>query len=102
MNRNRIITDAWSNPDSESLYRRGWPDQPELAEQYESGDQCGGCAFYAKLNADFGICCRHVSPYFTETVFEHFTCAAFVLEDWDFHSFAEPKTYQFAGITEQR
>ena len=87
MNQNHIITDRWSNPDSERLYQLGWPDEPSLKEQYEEGQQCGGCSFYAPFNADYGLCCHAASRHLTETVFEHFTCASFVNEGWGAHSF---------------
>ncbi len=88
MNANSIITGDWSNPDSEHLYRSHWPQEPEVAELYEEGQQCGGCAFYAVFNADFGLCCHAGSRHHLETVFEHFTCAVTVQGSWNTHSFS--------------
>jgi hypothetical protein len=89
MNENRIVADHFSNPVSERLYRSGWPHEPQCREQHEEGRQCGGCSFYAALNADYGLCCNAQARHFTETVFEHFTCPAYVHEGWGPHSFTE-------------
>lgn len=88
-NRNRIRTDGWSNPASGARYRRDWPDEPRLSAQHQAGLQCGGCAFYAEFNDDYGLCCRRPSRHYLETVFEHFTCGAFVAEGWGPHSFSD-------------
>ena len=89
MNQNRIITDRWSNDDSKLLYQLHWPDEPALKHQYEEGQQCGGCAFFAPFNFDWGLCCHAKSRHHLETVFEHFTCGSFVNEGWESHSFSE-------------
>lgn len=88
-NENRIITDGFSNPQSLRLYQEGWPDEPALANQYEYGQQCGGCSFFAVFNSDWGLCCHPKSRHHLETVFEHFTCASHVAEGWGPHSFSE-------------
>ena len=90
MNSNFIKTDEFSNPESERLYRERWPDEPGMKARYEVGDQCGGCSFYAKLNADWGLCCYAASRHHLETVFEHFSCPTYVGEDWETHSFSVP------------
>jgi hypothetical protein len=82
MNQNHIITDRWSNADSERLYRAGWPDEPALKRKYEQGRQCGECSHYGEFNADYGLCCCSKSRHFTETVFEHFTCPSFFSPSW--------------------
>jgi hypothetical protein len=92
MNKNTIITEAFSNPESEQRYRDQWPDDPALLAQHDDGQQCGGCTFYAPFNADYGLCCQQESPHYTETVFEHFTCSQFVNEGWGAHSFRIPRT----------
>ncbi len=89
MNENKIVTHQFSNPESERLYRADWPGEPQCRQQHERGDQCGGCSFYAKFNADYGLCCHPRSRHFKETVFEHFTCPAYVREGWGPHSFTE-------------
>jgi hypothetical protein len=89
MNTNRVVTDSWSNPESERLYISHWPDEPATYQRYEKGDQCGGCSFYAQFNSDWGLCCHPKSRHHLETVFEHFTCPAFVGEGWGPHSFSE-------------
>lgn len=89
MNENRVITDRWSNASSQALYQQSWPDEPVLRLKYENGEQCGGCAFFAPFNYDYGLCCHDESRHFTETVFEHFTCAAYHGEGWEAHSFTK-------------
>ena len=89
MNKNKIITDDWSNPASGELYQDQWPDEPELGKQYKEGLQCGGCSFFAPFNSDWGLCCNSSSRHFRETVFEHFTCGNLVNEGWGSHSFME-------------
>jgi hypothetical protein len=87
-NTNRIYTTGWSNRASLKLYERGWPEEPTLMAQCKPGRQCGGCSFYAKFDADFGLCCHPHSRHCLETVFEHFTCPVYVNEGWGPHSFA--------------
>src|SRR5437016_3367866 len=87
INMNRIITDNFSNDESRRLYESHWPDEPELFNQYEEGGQCGGCAFFALFNADYGLCCHAESRHHLETVFEHFGCNVYEAEGWGAHSF---------------
>ena len=90
MNKNKIVTNEFSNPDSENLYKSGFETEPELREKYLSGSgQCGGCSFYAKFNTDWGLCCHSKSRHHLETVFEHFTCPVHVSESWQYHSFLD-------------
>ena len=89
MNRNKVTTDTWSNPTSGNLYKQEWSKEPDIKEQYQDGQQCGGCSFFAPFNADWGLCCNKISRHFTETVFEHFTCPNIVDEGWGPHSFME-------------
>ena len=95
MNLNKILTTTWSNPDSEQLYKSHWPDEPQVLQQYENGQQCGGCAFFAPFNCDWGLCCHAASRHHLETVFEHFTCPTFVNEGWGPHSFSDPPDDEF-------
>lgn len=88
MNKNQIITDDWSNPASERLYSERWPGEPDSAERYENGEQCGGCSFFAPFNSDWGLCCHSASRHHLETVFEHFFCPAYRGEGWGPHSFS--------------
>jgi hypothetical protein len=90
MNRNTIVTEEFSNPESEALYHANWPAEPAVFAQYEDGQQCGGCAFFAPFNADYGLCCNPESRHVLETVFEHFTCPALVNQGWGAHSFRKP------------
>ena len=89
MNKNQIITDRWSNEDSQKFYELQWPDEPKVREQYEQGQQCGGCAFFAPFNFDWGLCCYAASRHHLETVFEHFTCPVYIHEGWEAHSFSD-------------
>jgi hypothetical protein len=89
MNQNQIITDRWSNDGSQLLYETQWPDEPNVRQQYENGEQCGGCSFFAPFNYDWGLCCHAAARHHLETVFEHFTCPKFVNEGWEAHSFSE-------------
>ena len=93
-NQNAIITDTWSDPDSEALYRNEWPDEPAIRAQKLEGDQCGGCSYFAPFNLDFGLCCHPASRHFRETVFEHFTCPAFLAEGWGAHSFGAVEAHE--------
>ncbi len=88
-NKNRIITNNFSNPDTKRMYDRQWPDEPLLQKSYQKGDQCGGCAYFAPLNEDWGICCHPKSRHHLETVFEHFTCPTYASEGWGPHSFSK-------------
>lgn len=90
LNTNQIVTQGWSNPTSYSLYSHGWPNEPHVRAAYEKGWQCGGCAFFAKFNSDYGLCCHSKSRHHLETVFEHFSCPVIVDESWESHSFEEP------------
>jgi hypothetical protein len=89
MNRNNILADTWSNQDSKLLYELGWPNEPKVRRQYENGEQCGACSFFAAFNGDWGLCCNFESRHGLETVFEHFTCSSYVHEGWGPHSFTE-------------
>ena len=95
MNRNQVVTDAFSSPDAKRLYKERWPEEPELREKAEGEClQCGGCSFYAKFNSDWGLCSNADSRHHLETVFEHFTCGAHVNEGWAPHSFTEFEEFQ--------
>jgi len=102
-NANRIITDRFSNPASEAMYQAHWPNEPEIAEQfYGSGKQCGGCSFFAPFDEDWGLCCHPASRHHLETVFEHFTCPAYVDDGWDAHHFrTEANREAFESIEKQ-
>ena len=90
MNKNRIITRGFSNPESEKKYHSLWEDEPALRDNfYYGGRQCGGCSFYAKFDSDWGLCCHDKSRHHLETVFEHFTCSVHVNEGWGAHSFID-------------
>ncbi len=89
MNTNTIINAAWSASRSRSMYENKWPEEPATRKRYEEGEQCGGCSFFAPFNADWGLCCHEKSRHHLETVFEHFTCPAYVEEGWGPHSFTE-------------
>lgn len=90
MNSNRIVTDRFSNPESQKMYQEHWSEEPETyTGLYQEGYQCGGCAFFAPFNPDWGLCCHPDSRHHLETVFEHFTCPAHVNEGWGAHSFVD-------------
>jgi hypothetical protein len=90
MNKNQIVTNAFSNPESEKLFNTLWAEEPEIAENFHfNGRQCGGCSFYGKFNVDWGLCCHPKSRHHLETVNEHFTCPHQVNEGWMSHSFID-------------
>jgi len=89
LNQNKVVTDRFSNPESERRYSERFSGEPALAEQcFEAGRQCGGCAFFAPFNLDYGLCCHRGSRHHLETVFEHFACPSIVCEGWGAHSFS--------------
>ena len=97
VNSNRIATDEFSNVESSRLYQQQWPTEPAIRSRYEEGEQCGGCSYFAPLNADWGVCCRPKSRHHLETVFEHFTCPSYIAEGWGPHSFSERTCCQCGG-----
>lgn len=40
----------------------------------DEGRQCGGCAYFAALGSDFGICANAASPLDGAVTFEHGGC----------------------------
>lgn len=92
MNTNIIKTDGFSSEESAALFASRFATDPVARQIHEAGGQCGGCSFFAPLNADYGLCCHPVSRHRTETVFEHFTCPSFVDEGWNVHSFSRDST----------
>ena len=90
-NSNMVHTDSFSNQAAYKMCHTDWPNDPISRKLYHDGFQCGGCSFYAVFNKDWGLCCHHKSLHFTETVFEHFTCAVHVAEGWSHHSFSEKR-----------
>lgn len=88
-NQNQLVTTCWTNPSSAELYQAKWPGEPACRKQHVEGRQCGGCSFFAKFNADWGLCAFAKSRHYLETVFENFTCPHYVHEGWGPHSFDE-------------
>ena len=88
MNTNVIKTDGFSSAESAALFDSGFTSDPVARRVHEAGGQCGGCTFFAPFNDDWGLCCHPESRHRTETVFEHFTCASYVEEGWNVHSFS--------------
>jgi len=86
---NVILENGFSNPESEKLYHKNWPDEQNIRKQKENGGQCGACSSFAPLNPDWGVCCSRKSRHFKETVFEHFSCSDYRQEGWGAHSFKE-------------
>ena len=94
MNGDQIVTDRFSNPESEKIYHTFWNGKPsEARDLYEAGRQCGGCGFFTPFNLDWGLCSHHESRHYLETVFEHFTCLHHVNEGWGPHSFTDFNKY---------
>lgn len=98
MNTNHIAEGQFSNSASEALYRDDWKGEPRVKRLYEDGAQCGGCSYFAELNNDWGICCHRRGRHRLETVFEHFTCPAYVAEGWGPHSFSDTTRCVCGGV----
>lgn len=97
-NRNLVVINGWSNPASQALYEAQWPLEPDCQAAYNDGRQCGGCSFFAAINADWGLCAHPMSRHQLETVFEHFTCPVHVAEGWGPHSFStDPGSHCLCG-----
>jgi hypothetical protein len=92
-NQNQLITTTWSNAGSAELFATKWRGEPQCIAQYHEGRQCGGCSFFAKFNANWGLCTFAKSRHYQETVFEHFTCPHYVHEGWGPHSFTEDTSF---------
>lgn len=87
MNTNRISIDKWSNPTTEEAFQTGqvhsWTD-----DWNEHIRKCESCSFFAPLTDSFGVCCHSSSGFYTETLFDEFTCRHHVLEGEGVHSFS--------------
>lgn len=83
MDRNNIMTEDFSNPQTRVEYLK------KIERHQSIAFQCGECSFYAALNADYGFCYYEKSRFWRETVFEHFGCDQQVQEGWGAHSFQE-------------
>jgi hypothetical protein len=61
---------------------------------------CGGYSSFAPFNADWGLCCHRGSEHRLETVFEHFTCPAFINKGWGPHNFTDDPEFncQCGGV----
>ena len=55
-NANTVVRDYWSSVSSSQLHLARWPSEPDVRRRYENGEQCGGCAFFAPFNYDWGLC----------------------------------------------
>ncbi len=93
MNANQILTDTWSNPESSERYKQHWPARTRAIYTIREREPMWRCSFFAEFNADWGLCCHPKSRHHLETVFEHFTCPAFVKEGWGPHSFSEDEEF---------
>lgn len=100
---NSITERDFSDPAARQLYQTHWPNDPVCTQQHFQGLQCGGCSFFAPFNCDYGLCCHPTSDFRLQTVFEHFTCAAYVHEGWGPHSFSlDPECHcRCAGIGDE-
>lgn len=98
MNKNLLITDNWSNPESEDRYLSNWKGEPEIQTRREAGEECRKCSFWAKFDEEWGLCCHPKSRHSLETVFERFTCPSYVDEGFGPHSFtANPARHCVCG-----
>ena len=89
MNKNKIITNGFSNRNTEKIYDNLFQSDDKAKQLYERGCQCGSCSYFAELNKDYGLCCYMKSDHYLETIFEHFTCSKHIEENWNAHSFSE-------------
>jgi hypothetical protein len=77
VNKNQIVTDAFSCRASQKLLDLEWPGEPEVLRQRDKGFQCDSCSSYVAFNRDWGLCSNSRSRHYLETVFEHFTCPSY-------------------------
>jgi hypothetical protein len=83
-----VVTDGFSNPESARRFADRFSGEPAWACQcFEDCHQCGGCAFFAPLNLDYGLCCHPDSRHHRKTVIEHFPCPSIADGGWGVHSF---------------
>lgn len=75
MNRNVILSDCFSNPDSREKFQSRWLSDPDSAERYANGIGCEKCCYYCPLSGDFGLCSREDSDFFSETLHKNFNCS---------------------------
>jgi len=65
---------------ADNIMKIGYPDAEKLRKIDEKYDlsagcgQCGGCRWFAALDADYGICCNLESPNDGRVTFEHGGC----------------------------
>ena len=66
--------------DLKAATRRAWQRSEDSAPKETVNDttwiphQCGGCRYFAALNADWGFCLQEASPNDGRVVFEHGGC----------------------------
>lgn len=77
-NKNRIITNGWSNPDAKIEYESYTEeDRQELSFSGGGYKECMICDYYNALNLDWGLCINKAGTHHLETIFEHFVCGWF-------------------------
>ena len=79
MNRNKIFSSGFSNPDTKSEYKH----KDERRDVTVWHNQCLTCIHYAEFNADYGLCRNKTARFYLETIFEHFGCEMYEVDKID-------------------
>lgn len=76
-NTNQFVSDNWSNPAAEDLFKQQWGGKTKIKKLHKAGNTCQKCAHYKALNENWGLCFQQESNHYLETIFKDFTCLRF-------------------------
>jgi hypothetical protein len=78
MNTNRIITNAFSNPRTERLFRENWTER-RMQQEHDDQQSCAFCFQTWRLGQEpdcpWHLCLNPKSPFHQETVRSTFSCS---------------------------